>query len=519
MTLVTIDLGDVAGGHDTDDHVVIRAEAFRESPGGGVTSTAEVKIPLVDGVGQAEVEPGPVVVSFRCRAVSDTREKRGVVPEDGPVGIEDVIAGAFEYTPPVVNRGLDLIEDARDEALGQVAGAVDTEISEHLDSKADKTQLWGRGPLGADHLDLVHVPGFYYQHDRDNATLENGYPVEGGIGGLEVTGSEGLLYQQQRYTVYDWQSIDSKQRIYIRSWQSGELWGAWHRIPTTDDLDAALVGKADVSHVHDVDDVAGAASVDYVQGAVDVAIDGLVAPLEEAVEATRTSRIFWESPPGSGLWEIGFEDTLNPRHDGLILYDTFSRVEAELVGSTPDVGIPWAGRAGYWSSDGSVARSSGESGVLSTDTSEKSMKLEARLHITAESGVAQSIRFYLGATTQTATNGYMVPVSISNTGFFSISPYTTIGGESARIGDPITGTGIGLSSGDSGTVDLAIEIDTQNVKVTATGPNGIPVESTGFLTEAQYGLLGTWAALHSATPVTDGFAVDSMKITTAPYPH
>lgn len=136
MTLVTIDLGDVAGGHDPDDHVVIRAEAFRESQGGGITSTAEVVIPLVNGVGQAEVEPGPVVVSFRCQAVADTREKRGVVPSSGTVGIEDVIAGAFEYTPPVVNRGLDQIEGARDEALGQVSGAVAAEVD---------TIKWNRG--------------------------------------------------------------------------------------------------------------------------------------------------------------------------------------------------------------------------------------------------------------------------------------------------------------------------------------------------------------------------------------
>lgn len=138
MTLVNIDLGDVAGGHYPDDHVIIRAENFRESPTGGITSTAEVVIPLVDGVGQAEVEPGPVVVTFRCRAVADTREKRGVVPESGPVGIEEVIAGAFEYTPPVVNRGLDLIEDARDEAVGQVGEAVDVAIATHLHTKADK---------------------------------------------------------------------------------------------------------------------------------------------------------------------------------------------------------------------------------------------------------------------------------------------------------------------------------------------------------------------------------------------
>lgn len=112
MTLVTIDLGDVAGGHDPDDHVVIRAEAFRESQGGGITSTAEVVIPLVDGVGQAEVEPGPVVVAFHCRAVADTREKRGVVPGEGPVGIEKVLENAFEYLPPVVNQALETIKGA-----------------------------------------------------------------------------------------------------------------------------------------------------------------------------------------------------------------------------------------------------------------------------------------------------------------------------------------------------------------------------------------------------------------------
>lgn len=138
MTLVTIDLGDVAGGHDPDDHVVIRAEAFRESQGGGITSTAEVAIPLVDGVGQAEVEPGPVVVAFRCRAVADTREKRGVVPDAGPVGIEKVLEAAFEYLPPVVNRALDTIRDA---VATEIGGRVD-------DIKRGNADMW----LNATHV-------------------------------------------------------------------------------------------------------------------------------------------------------------------------------------------------------------------------------------------------------------------------------------------------------------------------------------------------------------------------------
>ena len=252
-----------------------------------------------------------------------------------------------------------------------------------------------------------------------------------------------------------------------------------------------------------------------VAGAVNYALDDRVTPIEEAL----TEQLFWESPPGSGLYEIGFEDTLTPRHDGLILYDTFSRVEAELVGSTPDVGAPWSGSSGGWSSDGSVARSSGVSGSISTDASEKNIKLETRLHVTADSGIAQVIRLYLGATTQTAGNGYMASVNIANTGFLAISPYTTLEGVSTRIGDQITGFGLGFPTGGSAIVDLVIEIDALNVKTTATGPNGIPVESTGFLTEAQYGLLGTWAVLRSATDNTDGFAFDSIKVTTAPYPH
>ena len=125
MTLVTIDLGDVSGGHHPDDYVIIRAENFREAMGGGVTSTAEVTIPLVDGVGQAEVEPGPVVVSFRCQAVADTREKRGVVPETGPVSMEQVLYGSFIYTPPVVTAGLAQIINARDEAVQAVEGEFD----------------------------------------------------------------------------------------------------------------------------------------------------------------------------------------------------------------------------------------------------------------------------------------------------------------------------------------------------------------------------------------------------------
>ena len=226
----------------------------------------------------------------------------------------------------------------------------------------------------------------------------------------------------------------------------------------------------------------------------------------------------WYTAENGWRHTINSEGDITPAHDGVIVEDNFNRVEAELYGSTPDVGAPWAGRTGAWSSDGSVARSSGGSGALTVDTNTKNMRIDARLHITAESDVAQSIRFCLGSTTQIAQNGYMVSLNLTNAGGFLIYPYTVFEGTSTRIGDQITGTGLGLLPGSSGIVDLIIEIDIQNVKVTATGPNGIPVESVGLLTEGQYGSLGTWAGLHSISDVASGFAVDSMKITTAPQP-
>ena len=214
MTLVTIDLGDVAGGHDPDDYVTIRAEAFREAVGGGITSTAEVKIPLVDGVGQAEVEPGPVVVSFRCQAVADTREKRGVVPETGPVGIEDVIGGAFEYTPPVVNRGLDLIEGARDEALGQVAGAVSAEA---------EAIRWWRGYLNADSV-ITTLPQGMYGVATTSVATALGLPIAA-TGWLMVYWglSSGLVRRVDYHTHFSSTPVIYTMRLLGGEWTSWEI--------------------------------------------------------------------------------------------------------------------------------------------------------------------------------------------------------------------------------------------------------------------------------------------------------
>lgn len=140
MTLVNIDIRNVASETHPDDRVIFQSPTFREAPDGGIISTAETVVPLVDGIGEKELAPGPVIVRFQCRGITDTRPKRGTVPDDGEVGIEDVIGGAFTYAPPVVNRALEQINTARDEALGQVSGAVDEAVDGELGSAVRNAQ-------------------------------------------------------------------------------------------------------------------------------------------------------------------------------------------------------------------------------------------------------------------------------------------------------------------------------------------------------------------------------------------
>lgn len=228
MTLVTVDLGDVAGGHDPDDHVVIRAEAFRESRGGGITSTAEVVIPLVDGVGQAEVEPGPVVVAFRCRAVADTREKRGIVPDTGPVGIEKVLENTFEYLPPVVNHALETIK-----------GAVAAEVH---------AIKWDRGhvPLTATSLSDL-PPGSWYVSNPDRAAIVGSPGLR--LGNLTI---DSFGASQTATFISQWTNAE-KTGMWVKSNRNGD-WSDWHQvfpadIPTPPPSDLWYRGAVTAAHL------------------------------------------------------------------------------------------------------------------------------------------------------------------------------------------------------------------------------------------------------------------------------
>lgn len=148
MTLVNIDIKNAGYETGPDDRVVFYSPANRNEQG-TIISTAEASVPLVDGQASKELAPGPVVVQILAQGVTDTRPKSGYIPEEGPVSLWDVV---LDWTPALVDQGilaiLATLDGARDEALGQVEGAVAAEVDaikwvrgRAPDSIADVTEL------------------------------------------------------------------------------------------------------------------------------------------------------------------------------------------------------------------------------------------------------------------------------------------------------------------------------------------------------------------------------------------
>lgn len=224
MTLVTIDIKNVALETHPDDRVVFSPPHVRERPDGGLVSTAETVVPLADGMGQVELVPGPVNVTFQCRGIADTRPKSGVVPDTGPVGVEDVIAGAFEYTPAVVNHGLEQINTARDEALGQVEEATSIYLGTHSARLATVEESLALTSLGSTNLDTLLTTKVWYQPTSTAPTTALGYPAGAASGILEVRRQDGTRTRQR------WMD-DFSGEIFFRDWTSG-TWSGWRRVGT-----------------------------------------------------------------------------------------------------------------------------------------------------------------------------------------------------------------------------------------------------------------------------------------------
>lgn len=105
MTLLKIDLKDVVGEVCPSDHVRVWAPAHREGPNGETVNPRPVKIPLVNGVGEQEVFPGPLVIEIVAHdSRQDTRAKQVDIPDQASITLTEALDGAFVYTPAVVSR-------------------------------------------------------------------------------------------------------------------------------------------------------------------------------------------------------------------------------------------------------------------------------------------------------------------------------------------------------------------------------------------------------------------------------
>lgn len=126
MTKVTIDIRNIASSTHADDRVIFRSPTHRAG-GAGLISTANEVVILTDGIGDVELTPGPVIVTFQCKGVTDTSPKRGTVPDTGPVPLVDVISGSFSYTPEVTTA-TQAARDGAVEAAGQAKDYRDTTL-------------------------------------------------------------------------------------------------------------------------------------------------------------------------------------------------------------------------------------------------------------------------------------------------------------------------------------------------------------------------------------------------------
>lgn len=133
MTVVNINLKNVGSNTSPIDSVTFYSPVYRDgTTTSELVSTAEQHVYLVNGVGSVNLAPGPVRVRFAVRGIADTVAKDGIVPNDGPVSLNDVIRGSLTYTPAIVDTILASVSD-------RVANEMDNRIPSDLSLRLDTT--------------------------------------------------------------------------------------------------------------------------------------------------------------------------------------------------------------------------------------------------------------------------------------------------------------------------------------------------------------------------------------------
>ena len=90
MTLVNIRVVDLGGVPSPGDYVTVWSPALRGS-GERLVSTAVVRVPLHDGVGQIDLQPGEARIRFHCHDLHG--EYAATIPQSGPVSLGTILGG------------------------------------------------------------------------------------------------------------------------------------------------------------------------------------------------------------------------------------------------------------------------------------------------------------------------------------------------------------------------------------------------------------------------------------------
>ena len=108
MVNVTIDLKDTSGyAPALGDRVIFEAKrlAGSETTPGRVITTAPVEVPLRNGVGEVDLEPGATVMRVKARNYRDARAIEFDVPAvSRSMTLRELLEDAFTYSPPVIQE-------------------------------------------------------------------------------------------------------------------------------------------------------------------------------------------------------------------------------------------------------------------------------------------------------------------------------------------------------------------------------------------------------------------------------
>lgn len=220
MTVVNINLKNVGSGTSSIDSVTFYSPVYRDgATSSELVSTAEHHVLLVNGVGAADLAPGPVRVHFRVKGIADTVAKDGIVPDSGPVSLNDVIRGSFTYTPGIINGAVEAVNTALDNALDEVAGAVAAEVD---------AIKWDRGHVPLDATSLSDIGTGSWAVSNGTRAGIVGSPG-GRLGNLEI----GFIGTSKTATFISQGTASEKPGMWVQA-ERGGVWSGWQQVSPVD---------------------------------------------------------------------------------------------------------------------------------------------------------------------------------------------------------------------------------------------------------------------------------------------